>query len=92
MIIASPTGAFLRPLAFIILAADFLPDYWIGHIEEAEENPPKMSEMSNPSTCSLHGSKEFNETEDDDKVFSRYWEKEVDIDKAVGKEPAEGKQ
>jgi hypothetical protein len=92
MVIVFAAGASLRPLPFIIFTTNFLPDHWICHVEEAKDNAPEMSEMSNPSTCPLHGSKEFNEAEDDHKVFSGYWEEKVDVDEAVWKEPTKGEE
>jgi hypothetical protein len=92
MIIIPVVGSLLRPFPSIISSPDFLSNRWIGHIEKAEKKAAQMGEMSNPTPCSFGGREEFDETEDDDKVFGGYWEEEVDVDKAVGKEPTKGEE
>jgi len=78
MVVIPITWAPLRPLPFIIFTAKFLPDHWISHVEEAEDKATQMGEVCNASPGSFHGREEFDETEDDYKVFGGYWEKEID--------------
>ncbi len=51
-----------------------------------------MGEVGDPSSRSLHGREEFDETEDDHEVFGGYREEEIDVDQSIGKEPTEGKK
>jgi hypothetical protein len=78
MVVIFITWASLRPLPFKIFTANFLPDHWIGQIEETEDKTTQMGEVCNASPGSFHGREEFDETEDDYKVFGGYWEKEID--------------
>ena len=64
-------GSPLRPLPLIIFTAKSLPDRWIGHIEEAEDKTTQMGEVGHAPSRPLYRRKEFNEAENDDKVFGR---------------------
>jgi len=90
MIIIPTPRAFLGPLPFIIFPANFLPDYWIGHIEKSEEKTAEVGEMGDASSCTFGGGEEGDEAEDDHHIFGRYGEKEIDVDGTVRKEPAKG--
>ena len=78
MIVIFVFRAFWGPLPFVIFTTNFLPDCWIGHIEDAEDETPQMGEVRDASPRSLYGREEFDETEDDHKVFGRNGEEEID--------------
>jgi hypothetical protein len=82
----------LGPLLLIIITAKFLPDHRVEHIKKAEEKTAQMGEMCDAAPCSLHGGEEFDEAENDHKVFSRDGEEKVDIDESVWEKPTEGEK
>ena len=82
----------LGPLSLIIFTAKFLPDRRIRHIEEAEDKTTQMGEVGHPPSRPLYRRKEFNEAENDDKVFGRDGKQKVDVDEPIGKEPTEGEK
>ena len=92
MVIVLTAGASLRPLPFIIFSAKFLTDRWIGHIEQAKEKTAEMGKVGDAPSHSLYRRKEFDEAENDDKVFGRNGEQKVKVDGSIGKEPAKSKK
>jgi hypothetical protein len=64
----------------------------MGHIEKAEEKAAQVGEMSNTSSCPLSGREEFDEAENDNHIFGRDGEEEVDIDEPIWEEPAESQE
>ena len=78
MIVIFVSRAFLGPLSFVIFTTNILPDHRVSHIEDAKDKTPQMGEVCNASPGSLHRGEEFDETEDDHKVFGRYGEEEID--------------
>jgi len=92
MIVIFVSRAFLRPSPLVIFTANFFPDCWISHIEDAEDETTQMGEVRDASPRSLHGREEFDETEDDYKVLGGYWEEEIDVDQSIGKEPPKGEK
>ena len=88
MIIISISRTFLRPLAFMVFAADLLADQRIGHIEEPEKKAAEVGEMGDAPSCSFHRSEEFNQAIEDHHKFRRNGEEEIDIDGTVWEEPA----
>ena len=78
MIIISVPRIFLGPLPFVIFTANFLPDCWIGHIKDAKDKTTQMSQVGDAPSSSSHRRKEFNQTKNDDKVFSRDRKEKVD--------------
>jgi hypothetical protein len=92
MITVSTARALLRPFPFIIFTPNFLSDHWISHIKKPEDKATQMGEMRNTPSCSFHGREEFDEAENDDKVFSGNGEKEVDVDEPIWKEPTVGEK
>ena len=92
MIIILAIRPSLGPLPLIIFTAKSLPDRRIRHIEEAENKTTQMGEVCDTTPCSLHGGEEFDEAENDDKVFGRNGKQKVDVDEAIGKEPTKGEK
>lgn len=92
MIVIPIAGASLRPLSLIIFPAKFLTDRRIGHIEKGDKKTAEMSEVGDAASRSFDRGKEFNQAEDDDKVFSRNGEQKIDVDQPVGKEPTKGEK
>ena len=90
MIIVLIARSFLGPLAFVVFTTNLLPDQRIGHIEKSEEKTAEVGEMGDASSCSFHGSEEFNKAIEDDHIFGGYGEEEIDVDGTVRKEPAKG--
>ena len=92
MVVTPASGAPLRPLPLVIFTSNFLPDYWISHIEKSEEEATQMCEMSNATSCALGGREEFNQPEYDDHIFGRNGKEKIDVNGPIRKEPAEGKE
>jgi len=65
MVVILIVGTSLRPLTFIILAANFLPNVGIGHVDKAEEKATEVSEVSDAASSSFHGRIKFKEAIDD---------------------------
>ena len=94
MIITPPavSGPSLGPFPFVIFAAEFATDGRIGHIDHPKQKPAQMGEMGDSASRSRHGGVKFDETKNDDEVFSRDRKKKVDIDESIGKQPAKGQE
>jgi hypothetical protein len=92
MVIVPIVRASLGPLFFVIFAANSLPDDRVAHIDDSEQKATQMGEVRNPRTGSLYGREEFNKAEDNDKIFGRDGEEEVDVDETVWKKPTVGQK
>jgi len=92
MIVTPAVGASLRPFSFVIFTANFLSDRRVEHIKDAKEKTAKMGEVGDAPSRSPYRREEFDEAENDDKVFGRNGEQKVDVDEPIGKEPTEGEK
>ena len=92
MIIVTTPRASLRPLSSVIISANFLLDRWKDHIKKAKNKAPKMGQVSDATSCALHRGEEFDQTEDDDHIFSRDGEDEIDVNETIGEKPTVSKK
>ena len=92
MIIILIIGALLRPLPLVIFAPNLLPDDGVGHIDQTEQEATQVGEVRDTPAGSLYGREEFNKAEDNDKIFGRDGEEEVDVDETGWKKPTVGQK
>ena len=93
MVVIPILGTFLIPFPFVVGATNLLPYIGVPHIDEAEEKTTEMGEVGDSATgSSLERGEEFDEPINDDHIFCRDGEEEVDIDEAVGEEPSIGEK
>ena len=92
MVIVPITRSSLRPLPLVVGAANFLADHRVCHIDKAEEKTTQVGEVRDTPAGSLYGREEFNKAENNDEIFGRDREEEVDVDETVWEKPTVGKK